>query len=467
MYQTPPETRSRKKVFLSLIALLIALSAVSSVLFTVFTHASTAHAASDTHQLVFKQYGKIHVALAQQGGTPPPTDTHCRTASGFPCYSPQEIRNAYNVTPLIKAGYDGKGQTIVLVDSFGSPTIASDLQTFDKGYGLPDPPSFKVLSPLGTVPFDSNNNDQIGWAFETTLDVEWAHALAPGANIVLLTSPVSETEGIQGLPEFLKLEQYAVQHKLGKIISQSWGATGQTLSDTASKNVVAQYESFYQQATTKSHVSFFASSGDSGASNVGLDGTTYYKFPTVIFPASSPYVTAVGGTSLYASTSGKYGSEVVWNDNQGGSGGGGISTLFAEPSYQTKNLSTANNTQLNGKRGIPDIAYNADPRTSILVYLSAIPNAAAYYRIGGTSEGAPQWAGLTADFNQKAGHALGFLNPALYQLGNSKNYSSVYHDITIGNNSANGVVGYHAAPGWDLTTGWGTPKAKQLADALS
>ncbi|GAC1389179.1 MAG: hypothetical protein NVSMB38_02550 [Ktedonobacteraceae bacterium] len=122
---------------------------------------------------------------------------------------------------------------------------------------------------------------------------------------------------------------------------------------------------------------------------------------------------------------------------------------------------------MNGKRGIPDIAYNADPRTSILVYLSFIPNAAGYYRIGGTSEGAPQWAGLTADFNQKAGHALGFLNPALYKLGNSGDAGKVYHDITIGNNSANGVMGYNATPGWDLTTGWGTPKAKQLADALS
>ena len=467
MYQVPPEKHSGKKIVLSIVALLVVLSVIPAIVFTAFGHAESAYAQSVVRPLAFKSYGKLRVALAQQGATPPPTDTQCRTASGFPCYSPQEIRNAYNVTPLINAGYNGKGQTIVLVDSFGSPTIASDLQTFDKGYGLPNPPSFKVLSPLGTVPFDPNNSDQVGWAFETTLDVEWAHALAPGANIVLLTSPVSETEGVQGLPQFLQLEQYAVQHKLGKIISQSWGATEQTLTDTAGKNVVAQYESFYQQATTKSHVSFFASSGDSGASNVGLDGTTYYKFPTVIFPGSSPYVTSVGGTSLYASTSGKYGSEVVWNNNTGEARGGGIINLFSEPKYQSNNLSAATNKQLNGKRGIPDIAYNADPRTSILVYLSAIPNAAAYYRIGGTSEGAPQWACLAADFNQKAGHALGFLNPALYQLGNSKDASQVYHDITIGNNSANGVVGYHAAPGWDLTTGWGTPKAKQLADELA
>ena len=466
MYQVPLENCSRQKV-LSIVTLLIVFSVISAVVFTVFSHANTASAKYAAQPITFVHYGKLRAALAQKGSAAPPTDAQCRAASGTPCYSPQEIRTAYNVTPLINAGYNGKGQTIVIVDSYGSPSIASDLQTFDKGYGLPDPPSFKVLAPLGTVPFDPANSIQVNWAFETTLDVEWAHALAPGASIVLLTSPVAETESIQGLPEFLKLEQYAVQNKLGNIISQSWGTTEQTLTDQASQNVVAQYESFYQQATKQSHISFFASSGDSGASNVGLDGKTFYSFPTVIFPASSPYVTAVGGTSLYANTRGSYGSEVVWNDNKGGSGGGGISTLFSEPSYQTNNLSAKTNKQLNGKRGIPDIAYNADPRTSILVYLSFIPKAAGYYRIGGTSEGAPQWAGLTADFNQKAGYALGFLNPALYHIGNSNNASQAYHDITIGNNSANGVVGYHAAPGWDLTTGWGTPKAKQLADELA
>ncbi len=401
MYQVPPEKRSGKKIVLSIVALLVVLSVIPAIVFTAFSHAESAHAKSAVHHLPFAQHGRVFAALAQQGAAPPPTDTQCRAAFGSPCYSPQEIRNAYNVTPLLNAGYTGAGQTIVIIDSYGSPTIASDLHTFDTGYGLPDPPSFKVLSPLGTVPFDPNNSTQVGWAFETTLDVEWSHAIAPGASIVLLTSPVAETEGVQGLPQFLQLEQYAVQHNLGKIISQSWGATEQTLADSAGRSVVSQYESFYQQATTQSHVTFFASAGDSGASNTELNGTTYYPFPTVIFPASSPYNTAVGGTSLYANTQGKYGAEVVWNNNTGEAGGGGISTIFDEPYYQTNNLSAATNKQLNGKRGIPDIAYNADPNTTILVYLSFIPGAAGYYGIGGTSEGAPQWAGLTAIFNQK------------------------------------------------------------------
>jgi len=105
-----------------------------------------------------------------------------------------------------------------------------------------------VLAPLGTVPFDPSDSDQVGWASETTLDVEWAHALAPGAGIVLLTSPVSETEGVQGLPEFLQLEQYALDHHLGKIISQSWGATENTLFDPAGLRVMADFERFYLRA---------------------------------------------------------------------------------------------------------------------------------------------------------------------------------------------------------------------------
>jgi subtilase family serine protease len=134
------------------------------------------------------------------------------------------------VTDLLQIGYTGAGQTIVIIDSYGSPTIASDLHTFDAAYGLPDPPSFQVIAPLGTVPFDSTDPVQLGWAGETTLDVEWAHAIAPGANIVLLTSPVAETQGVPGMPQFLELEQYALDHKLGKIISQSWGRQKMTCS---------------------------------------------------------------------------------------------------------------------------------------------------------------------------------------------------------------------------------------------
>jgi subtilase family serine protease len=396
-------------------------------------------------------------------GTQAPPDSFCRANFGIPCYSPQQIQTAYGLASLLNAGYTGAGETIIIVVSFGSPTILQDLQTFDADYGLPDPPSFTVLTPLGTVPFDPSNSDQVGWAFETTLDIEWAHAMAPGANIVLLTSPVSETEGVQGMPEFLLLEQYALDHHLGKIISQSWGATENTLFTAAGRQVFEDFERFYQDAAQQ-NVTVLASTGDSGSANAEINGTTY-PFPTVIFPASSPLVTAVGGTSLYADTSGKYQSETIWN-NGFGAGGGGVSQRFSEPLYQKLLLNSAQKS-LRNHRGIPDVAYNADPNTAILVYAGFLPGAAAYYFIGGTSEGSPQWAGIIADANQLAGHPLGFLNLKLYLLAALVGQSQFFHDITIGSNSFNGVPGYGATIGWDLASGWGTPNLGKLVGELA
>jgi subtilase family serine protease len=405
------------------------------------------------------------VALAASSPAQPPTDASCRQSFGIPCYSPQEIRDAYGLTPLIDAGYTGGGETIIIIDSFGSPTIAKDLRVFDAGYGLPDPPSFTVLAPLGSVPFDPNNSAQVGWALETTLDVEWAHAMAPGASIVLLTSPVNETQGVQGLPEFLRLEQYALDHHLGKIISQSWGTTENTLFDPEGQHVVKRFQRLYLRAAEE-NVTVLASAGDTGSANVNVKNE-FYPFPTVVFPASSPLVTAVGGTTLDASTDGIYQSEAVWNDVYGASGGG-VSQQFSEPLYQRLLPASVQKT-LKLHRGIPDVAYDADPNTPILVYVGFFPCPAddGYYFVGGTSEGSPQWAGIIADANQLAGHPLGFLNPKLYLLGAIGEQSQFFHDITIGNNSFNGVPGYDAAPGWDLATGWGTPNLSGLIWALA
>lgn len=226
--------------------------------------------------------------ISNSAPQPPPTDAFCRSNFGFPCYSPQEMQNAYGITPVLNAGYTGAGQTIVIIDSFGSPTIENDLKVFDAGYGLPDPPSFTVLTPLGKVPFDPKNNAQVGWAFETTLDVEWAHAMAPGASIVLLTSPVDETQGVQGLPEFLFLEQYALDHHLGQIISQSWGTAENNLLTSEGLQVMNRFQSLYQRAAQQ-NVTVLASAGDSGTSNVDVNGQPY-NFPTVVFPASSPWL---------------------------------------------------------------------------------------------------------------------------------------------------------------------------------
>jgi subtilase family serine protease len=398
---------------------------------------------------------------------PAPTDAFCLINFGDNCYSPQQMRKAYGVTPILDAGFTGAGQTIIIIDSFGSPTIAQDLHTFDVGYGLPDPPSLTVLAPLGTVPFNPNNGVQVGWAFETSLDVEWSHAMAPGANIVLMTSPVAETEGVQGLPQFLELERYALDHNLGKIISQSWAATENTLFTPAGQKVFADFETFYQAAAQK-NVTVLASAGDSGSENVELNGTTYYPFPTVGFPASSPFVTAVGGTSLFATESGNYQFEITWNEG-GGAGGGGVSQQFSEPQYQYLLPPSVQQT-LSNHRGIPDIAYNANPYTAVFVYTSFLgPTYAGYYFIGGTSEGSPSWAGIIADANQFAGHPLGFLNPTLYELGATGSQSEFFHDITFGSNSNafSGVPGYSATVGWDFTTGWGTPNLSTLVSELA
>ncbi|PYI66314.1 protease [Arthrobacter livingstonensis] len=394
-----------------------------------------------------------------------PSDAQCRAQIGVPCYSPQEIRQAYGLTPLLNKGYTGAGQTIVIIDSYGSPTLEADLAVFDADFGLPAPPSLKVLAPLGTVPFDPSNNDMLGWAEETSLDVQWAHAMAPGAGIVVMTSPVSETEGVQGLPEFLQLEQYAVNHHLGKIVSQSWAATEETLLTTSGRAVMAQFNAFYRQSTLRG-VTFLGSTGDSGTANVAVDGSTY-PYPTVNFPAISPWVTAVGGTSLYASTTGAYQSETVWNDGIGSATGGGVSKATAEPFYQ-RLLPRQDQRILAGQRAVPDISFNADPNTGVLVHLGFLgAGNNGYYIFGGTSEGSPAWAGVVADLNQRAGFALGFLNPTLYALGAAKLiYPAVLHDVTVGNNAQPPIAGFSAGAGWDAATGWGTPKLSGFADSF-
>lgn len=418
-------------------------------------------------------------ALSAQGqwtqwsGDAAPGFADCEAAFHIPCYTPQLFRQAYNLTPILDQGFTGKGQTIVIIDSFGSPTAWSDLQRFDADYGLPDPPSFQQLAPIGTAAFDPNSRDQISWAEETSLDIQWSHAMAPDANIVVLTSPVSETQGVQGMPEFLQLEQYALDHHLGKIISQSWGTTENTLFTPDGQKVFNGFEHFYQQAAFRG-MTVFASSGDAGTGNPDVNGNLF-PFPTVGYPASSPWVTAVGGTSLLADSNGNYQSETVWNDGPEDATGGGISQKFTEPFYQ-RALPRSDQKLLDGHRGLPDISINADPRTPVPVFLGFMSlfnfgRHNGYFLFGGTSEGSPVWAGITADANQFMGHSIGFLNPILYALGFSKHlYGKDFHDITVGNNSQLGdnppIPGFSATPGWDATTGWGSPIVQPLFRTL-
>jgi subtilase family serine protease len=405
---------------------------------------------------------------AQAGRLAPPTDAQCleftKAAIGIAvhCYSPEQVRRAYNVTPLLNAGLTGRGQTIVIVNSFGSPTIEHDLKAFDAAFNLPDPPSFRIVAPLGTVPFDPTQPHRIDWALETTLDVQWAHAIAPEANIVLLTSPVDETEGVPGMPEFLFVENYALDHHLGEIISQSWGTTENDLFDQAGQQVFGDFERLYRRAKD-AHVTVLAATGDSGATNPDID-FQLFPFRSVIYPSSSPFVTAVGGTSLNADADGNYLSESVWNGF--GATGGGISQQFAEPSYQKK-LPPDIQALLGRRRGLPDVSWNADPVTGIILFESFAGPAQFVIGIGGTSASTPQWAGIAAIANQHAGRPLGFLNAKLYRLAAQGRLAAALHDITIGNNSFAGVVGFGAQQGWDAVSGWGTPDATELVLTLS
>src|SRR6266480_2839572 len=207
----------------------------------------------------------------------------CPASLGTDCRTPYDMRIAYSVQSLLERGFTGKGQTIVDIVSYGSPTLQQDTDTFDQQFGLP-PITINVLSPLGTKPVDHPTaKDLAGWAGETTLDVQIIHAIAPDAGIVVLTSPVDETEGTIGLPQFLQLEQYAITNHLGNIISQSFGASEVTLNDTAGKGKqeIQKWDAFFKQATTQQGITFFASSGDNGATDYAdLKATELSPTPT-------------------------------------------------------------------------------------------------------------------------------------------------------------------------------------------
>jgi subtilase family serine protease len=399
-----------------------------------------------------------------------PTTQQCIQATGFACYSPGQFQQAYDLKPLYAHHLNGSGKTIVIVDSYGSPTIKSDLVTFDKAFHLPAPPNFSVLQPVGKVPhFNPNNSTMVGWAIETSLDVEYSHSMAPGANIVLLETPVAETEGTVGFPEIIAAENYAIDHHLGDVISQSFGATEQTFPSPQS---IFKLRSAYFNAA-KHNVSVLAGSGDYGVSNSHFNGVTYYTHRVNSWPSSDPLVTSVGGLQLHLNSKG---DEVlpdnVWNETylfgSPAAGGGGKSSVFGRPSYQN---SVSKVVGL--RRGTPDVSLSAAVNGGALVYWSfAGSGPPAFNIVGGTSEATPEFAGIVAIADQAAGHDLGLLNPKLYALGAG---SAGLPDITTGNNTVTGtqggktftVPGYNAGTGYDMASGLGTIDAAKLVAALA
>ena len=396
----------------------------------------------------------------------PQTIAQCQADFGINCYTAPQIRHAYGVDQL---SADGSGKTIVIVDSFGSPTIQSALATFGAQFGLPAPPSFKIIAPVGAIPpFDSTNaNMDVGWAEETSLDVEWAHTIAPGANILLVETPVAETEGVTGFPQIVEAENYVIDHHLGDVISQSFGATEETFQNKNGNfdpRLIYDLRSAYLNAAIHG-VTVLAGSGDEGVTNDELGGAALYPNRVNSWPSSDPLVTSVGGTQLDLDESGdRVAPDVVWNDGFGASGGG-VSAVFARPFYQDGVRSV-----VGGARGTPDISMSAAVNGGVWVYMSfaGIESPGVldpgWYIFGGTSEATPLLAGEVAIADQIAGHRIGLINPSLYAIWDGP--GSGITDITSGNNTFGGVTGYNAGPGYDLATGLGTPNAllpRQLA----
>jgi subtilase family serine protease len=405
-----------------------------------------------------------------------------RTLNGgrVACYGPSAIRAAYGLAGLIDAGFNGAGRTIVILDAFGSPTVLEDLKAFDGAFGLPNPPSLTVVTMPGTPTFDPTDGNQVGWAEEVSLDVQWAHAIAPGANIVLVAAASnSDDDLLAGL-------NYAIDNRLGDVISMSFGESEAFLTDAEGQRVVAKWEKAFKRAR-EGHITLFVSSGDQGSTNTADDAGNVFPFQNVSYPASSPQVTGVGGTNLFfgkdshADPNGTYLGETVWNDEPQGiaaAGGGGVSALFSRPPYQD-GLPRSVRRSLYRHRGVPDVAYNGGVVGGVIVHLGfqGVPN--GFYIFGGTSAGAPQWAGVVADINQALGRPMGFINNRLYRLGQTDrreregeehergDRAILFHDITVGDDhfcfftTPDGefacVPGFSATPGWDLATGWGTP----------
>jgi subtilase family serine protease len=345
-------------------------------------------------------------------------------------YTPSQIAAAYGVGGVTfqsstgaKVDGDGSGQTIAIIDLYHDPNLQASLNAFDAQYSLPNV-ALDVIDQAG----NQTNSD---WAVEETLDVEWAHAIAPGANIdVVEVSP--GTTGGQQFDNVVAAIHTASQTAGVSVVSMSWGY-GEFSGETS-----------YDSSFTTAGVTFVASSGDTG---------------TVEWPASSPDVLAVGGTSLLLGSSGGYGSETGWSQS-----GGGLSTLASEPTYQDA-------VQSSGDRSTPDVAFDGDPNTGVTIYFVPPDNTAGqgnWATVGGTSVGAPAWAGILAIINQ--GRVLAGIPdltgstqtvPALYELPPSDfNKAPESTGGSISNTSIN-------AAGYNTQAGLGSPVGAALIGALA
>ena len=364
--------------------------------------------------------------------------------------TPSQIRAAYqeNVSFNGIPG-DGRGQTIAIVDAYSDPNIAADLNKFSSQYNLPtigqiDPTTGKpdfTFSQLNETGGTSNlPQASTSWAQEISLDVEWAHAIAPRANIVLVDASSSS------LDDLLAAVNTARNYRGVSTVSMSWGG--------AEFPQEQLYDSYFTTPAGHTPITFVASAGDSAA---------YWWLQPGLWPSVSPNVLSVGGTTLHTGSNGTYLGESAWQYS-----GGGISAGESQPSYQSA-------VQHTGSRTAPDVAYDANPSTGVAVYdsFSGPYSRAGWMQVGGTSAGAPQWAALIAIADQGraiAGESTldGSSNtlPALYQLYAAPGTSGYSNYTQYFNNVSRGFNGYFAQAGYNLVTGLGSPNAYNLMNYL-
>jgi subtilase family serine protease len=372
-------------------------------------------------------------------------------------YSPAVIETAYGISPLLRSGIDGAGETVAIPElstpgrlslSGNATDIRQDLVRFDSRFHLPAATLHVDTTITGSsAPYNAN--------YEEVEDVEVLHAVAPKAAIeVVLLPPNVTSSGTDFTRAVVEIVHAAINtHASVVSLSGSFGEHYLTSRDAA-----AMHDALSD--ARHDDITFVAASGDSGA--VSDNGPPR----EVSLPASDPLVLAAGGTTLTANrSSGAYVGEVAWQGPFGQSAsGGGFSSIYPRPAYQD------GVNGITSMRGVPDVSADADHRTGMTLVFS---NGSKYMTTpgGGTSASAPLWAGVVALADQVAGRHLGFVNAGIYRIATSTSYGAAFHDVTTGDNtvstSKGTVTGYQASPGWDPVTGWGSPNAHVLVPLLA
>ena len=402
--------KSARSLTLLVAAFVLAEPALAQHVFTILPRTT----AEDENPVTFmRPHYAIHTAAGSSLSTPPST-----------AFTPSQIRHAYGFDQIAN---QGAGQVIGIVDAYDDPNVEADLAVFDAQFGLPACTSAngcfrKIYS--GAKPALNSN-----WALEIALDVEWAHVIAPKATIVLVETPTNS------LTNLLTGVDVAVRNG-ASAVSMSW-----TVAEFSGENS-------YDNHFTASGVTFFAAAGDSGTG--------------VAYPAASPDVVGVGGTSLHLDSSGNYQSETAWSGS-----GGGLSKIEPEPLFQAQ-FPIPDDPR--GYRGAPDVSYNGDPGTGVAIYDSiGISGASGWFQIGGTSAGTPQWAALIAITNSTRAAArkadLSSADTNLYSIAKAS-IATDFHAVTSGTNGTCGAL-CTATAGYDFITGLGTPQAPAVIATLA